>query len=211
MLCAGHHAIGLSARLAGSGMIFERRLFHDVMQDVHALGGFDKELELKLTQQKVSIAYASEASVYDEKVGDPEVFARQRGRWLAAQYRYAKRFLLKGVVALLLRGQVDFANKSIQMALPPRLLLPVGLLLGCTLSLPISLNWAAAFGGLFLLNMATFALALPPALWREGSWTMLSHLPQMIWGAVRAVLSIPASAKTFYHTPHREPVHETAK
>jgi len=204
ILCAGHHAIGLSARLAGSGMIFDFNLFEKVMEDVNAIGGFDKELELRLTQMGESIAYAEDAVVYDEKVGNPEVFARQRGRWLAAQYTYARRFLGKGVAAFVLRGQVDFFNKAIQMALPPRLLLPVALLVLATACLPFNLNYSAIFAGLFMLNVSSFALAVPPSMWESASWMLVSKLPQLVWQACRAVVMIPASAKTFYHTPHAE-------
>lgn len=209
ILCAGHHALGLSARLAGSGMVFDFALFAGVMQEVHAIGGFDKELELRLTQAGESIAYAAEAVVYDEKVGDPAAFARERGRWLAAQYRYARRYLFKGLAAWVLRGEVDFANKALQMALPPRLLLPVALLALTTLTLPLSLTYAAVFAGLFLLNVASFALAVPVAMWSDASWMVLSQLPNLVWQACRAVVMIPASLNTFYHTPHAVEVDST--
>jgi len=204
ILCAGHHALGLSARLAGSGMIFDFNLFKEVMAGVNAIGGFDKELELRLTEMGESIAYAKDAVVYDEKVGNPEVFARQRGRWLAAQYTYARRFLGKGLVALLTRGQVDFFNKTIQMALPPRLLLPVALLVLATACIPFNVNYSAVFAGLFVLNVSSFALAVPTSMWESASWMLISKLPQLVWQACRAVIMIPASAKTFYHTPHTE-------
>lgn len=200
ILCTGHHAVGLSARLAGSGMAFDFGLFDDVMQDVHAIGGFDKELELKLTERGESIAYAARARVYDEKVSSAEVFARQRGRWLAAQYTYARRYLGPGLRALL-RGRIDFANKALQMALPPRLLLPVSLLVLTSATLPFAPTWAAVFASLFLLNAASFALAIPPRMWRGASWMLLSKLPELVWQACKSVVMIPASAKTFYHTP----------
>jgi len=151
ILCAGHHAMGMSARLAGSGMIFDFKLFEEVMQEVNAIGGFDKELELRLTEMGESIAYAEDALVYDEKVASSEVFARQRGRWLAAQYTYGRRFI-------------------------------------------------------FILNISSFALAIPPSMWESASWMLVSQLPQLVWQACRAVVMIPASAKTFYHTPHVEAV-----
>ena len=210
ILCAGHHALGLSARLAGSGMIFDYDLFAEVMQDVHAIGGFDKELELRLTQAGESIAYAEEAIVYDEKVPDPEVFARQRGRWLAAQYTYAKRFIGPAVTAFLRRGHTDFLNKALQMALPPRLLLPVACLGLATVCLSLSLSYSAVFAGLFLLNVASFGVAIPPSMWESASWMLVSKLPELVWQACRAVVMIPASAKTFYHTPHVHPVAQEA-
>ena len=201
ILCAGHAALGLSPRLAGSGMAFCRSLFAEVMAEVDAVGGFDKELELRLTQRGIPIAYAARAVVYDEKVADAEVFARQRGRWLAAQYRYAGLYLGPGLRALVTRGQVDFGNKALQMALPPRLLLPVALLGLTTVTLAWSTAWSAMFAGLLLLSALTLALAIPATLWPSASWLLLSQLPELVWQACRSVALIPASAKTFYHTP----------
>ena len=203
ILCAGHHAVGLSARLAGSGMAFDYGLFAEVMRDVHAIGGFDKELELRLTERGESIAYAPRAVVYDEKVSSAEVFARQRGRWLAAQYTYARRYLAPGLLALR-EGRYDFANKAVQMALPPRLLLPVALLVLMTVTMPFSLGWSATFASLLMLSAASFALAIPPRLWNAASWMLVSQLPALVWSACRSVAMIPASAKTFYHTPKGE-------
>ena len=192
-------------------MAFDYAVFEAVMQEVDAIGGFDKELELRLTRAGESIAYAREAVVYDEKVASPEVFARQRGRWLAAQYLYAGRFLPGAIVELARRGNVDHANKALQMALPPRLLLPVSLLLLTTAALPWSTAWAAVFAGLLLLNAATFALAIPPSMWEGASWLLVQRLPGLVWQAGRAVLTMPASAKTFYHTPHAEVVPVSAE
>ena len=203
LLCAGHHALGLSARLAGSGMAFDYALFAEVMQDVHAIGGFDKELELRLTEAGESIAYAERARVYDEKVHSAEVFARQRGRWLAAQYTYARRYLGRAAWAFVRHGRFDFFNKALQMALPPRLLLPVGLVGLTALTLPLSLGLSAAFASLTLLLAATYALAIPPTMWRSATWVLAGKLPALVWGACRAVAMMPAAAKTFYHTPHR--------
>ena len=211
ILCAGHHALGMSARLAGSGMIFDYDLYAAVMQDVNAIGGFDKELELRLTKAGETIAYAERAVVYDEKVSDPAVFARQRGRWLAAQYTYARRFLPGAAWRFVSNGQLDHFNKALQMALPPRLLLPVALLVLSTACLPWSVGYAALFGGFFLLNLATFGTAMPPSMWQETSWMLVSKLPELVWQACRAVVMIPASAKTFYHTPHTEVVTEPVR
>ena len=208
ILCAGHHAVGFSARLAGSGMAFEYGLFSEVMRDVHAIGGFDKELELRLTERGESIAYAPRAVVYDEKVACAEVFARQRGRWLAAQYTYARRYLGPGLRALR-QGRWDFANKAVQMALPPRLLLPVALLVMMTAALPFSPAWSGLFAALLLLSATSFALAIPPRLWNAASWMLVAQLPALVWSACRSVAMIPASAKTFYHTPKGQTTADT--
>lgn len=204
ILCEGHYAVGLSARLAGSGMIFDYDLFESIMQDVHAIGGFDKDLELRLTQAGQKIAYAKNAKVYDEKVASSEVFARQRGRWLAAQYNYAYQFAPKGMRDLVIKGNLDFFVKSIQMLLPPRLLLPVACVVMMTVCIPINMTFSAVFACLFLLNVSTFLLAIPIERWNGASFSLISKLPVLILKAVKAVFLIPSSTKTFYHTPHAE-------
>ena len=60
----------------------------------------------------------------------PKTTTHQRGRWLAAQYRYGKRFAKPAIAALLTKGNLDFFNKTLQMALPPRLILPGVLAMG---------------------------------------------------------------------------------
>jgi cellulose synthase/poly-beta-1,6-N-acetylglucosamine synthase-like glycosyltransferase len=55
ILCKGHQSLGLSARLAGSGMAFDYNLFQSIMAEVTAIGGFDKELELRFTQKGVKV------------------------------------------------------------------------------------------------------------------------------------------------------------
>ena len=53
----GHRALGLSSGLIGSGMGFDFQLFKSMMQTVNAIGGFDKELEFKFAQKKITIEY----------------------------------------------------------------------------------------------------------------------------------------------------------
>jgi cellulose synthase/poly-beta-1,6-N-acetylglucosamine synthase-like glycosyltransferase len=202
LLCRGHRALGFSARLAGSGMAFEFGLFKQVMKTVDALGGFDKELELKLTQLGVKIAYAPAAIVLDEKVDNAGTFARQRGRWLAAQYRYGKRFALPALSALLLKGNVDFFNKTLQMALPPRLVLPFALAMGTLISLQVQPVFALFMGGLLLGNLTSFAIAIPREYWKPDFFKSLLHVPLALLSTLKALTLIPAAAKQFLHTAH---------
>lgn len=202
ILCAGHRAMGLSARLAGSGMAFEFNVFAKVMHTIDALGGFDKELELKLTQNGITIAYNPDAIVLDEKIKKAENFARQRGRWLAAQYRYGRRFIGKGVKALLTRGRYDFFNKSLQMALPPRLVLPIFLAMGAFFALIFGAAtkwiWVALFAG----NVLSFLLALPREAWSMEFLRALMHIPKAFLATLKALTLMRLAGKQFLHTPH---------
>lgn len=201
ILCRGHRALGLSARLAGSGMAFDYGLFRRVMPLVDAVGGFDKELELRLTQLGERIEYDENAVVLDEKVSRPEVFTRQRSRWMAAQFRYAKLFLPRGAWALLRHGNLDFFNKSVQMALPPRLILPAllafGFLANALVFSAMAWLWAAAL----ILNVAAFALALPRYCFEPKNLLMWAHLPRALGASLLALTRLGEASRRFLVTP----------
>lgn len=201
ILCRGHQALGLSARLAGSGMAFDYALFARTMSAVDAVGGFDKELELRLTRQGIRIGYDEEAAVLDEKVSRPATFSRQRSRWIAAQWHYARRFLPAGGYSLLTEGRLDFFNKSLQMTLPPRLLLPVSLLVGVLVhgaagdaSLPW---WSMAL----MASLLSFAVALPRRYFRFRYIGLWLSVPALVWSTLAALLHIREAGQHFLHTP----------
>ncbi len=202
LLCAGQRALGLSARLAGSGMAFDFQLFKNIMKDINALGGFDKELELRLTQSGVKIGYAPDAIVLDEKVAKADSFAKQRGRWLAAQYRYGRRFAGAAGRALVREGNVDFFSKTLQMALPPRLVLPVFLLLGALIATFFQWETAVVWQLLVVANFSSFALAIPRSYWRLEFLQALMTLPLALLATLRALTYMPLAAKQFLHTSH---------
>ena len=64
------------------------------MADIDAVGGFDKELELKLIAADAKIHYVPSAMIYDEKVSNPDVMTKQRSRWISSQFHYMKKFLV---------------------------------------------------------------------------------------------------------------------
>lgn len=203
ILCKGHRVLGFSARLAGSGMAFEYDLFRRVMLTVNAVGGFDKELELKMTQMGVEIAYDDQAMVYDEKVRENKVFAKQRSRWIAAQFHYCRRFLGPGITALFTRGNFDFFNKALQMTLPPRLVLPGVLgLAAMTFLLTGNFTMAIIWGTLLILNVSAFLIAIPTYFFKKEYRGAFLGLPLAFASAVLALLKIGKANKKFIHTPH---------
>jgi len=114
----GHRVLGFSSSLIGSGMAFNYTFFKKLMSNVLAIGGFDKEIELKMLGDGLKLEYLKDAYIFDEKVQAPEVFIKQRRRWLSAQMHYSK-YLLKSIRQLITKGNLDFFDKSIQMLLPP--------------------------------------------------------------------------------------------
>jgi cellulose synthase/poly-beta-1,6-N-acetylglucosamine synthase-like glycosyltransferase len=196
----GHRALGLSAALIGSGMAFEYALFASLMAEIKAIGGFDKELEMRLLSQGIVIEYAEEALCYDEKVRSSKVFERQRTRWLAAQWHYLKRNTKPGLIALF-KGNFDYFDKVFQAALPPRLLLLALSTLGWLLALGFGtwVGWATA--QVVLLGLGLL-LAAPWALVRKMGWKEWATLPTLLVRFVKALFRINEAKKKFIHTPH---------
>lgn len=199
----GHRALGLSSALIGSGMAFDYGLFRRVMADIAAVGGFDKELELKLMRDGVRLEYAEAAVVFDEKVSHADVFVNQRTRWLAAQGHYLKLFLGPAVIHLVRRGNVDFFNKALQMALPPRVLLLGALPLATLLAAPTAgFAWALAWLGLTALLLLSLALALPADTRPSGLFRAALRLPAAVLLMLRALVRSRNGNRRFIHTPH---------
>ena len=196
----GHAALGLSAALIGSGMAFDAALFSDLMAKAEAVGGFDKELELDLTRRGIQIAYAPDAVILDEKVASSDVFVRQRRRWLAAQWHYARMHALPALATLVRTGNVDYADKALQMLLPPRAVLlalsPV--LLGAAWLVGASVfPWIALCGALAV----AIGLGIPADL-RRGLLGDLLHLPRALALMGWALAKSRGANRTFLHTPH---------
>ena len=57
----GHRVLGLSSAIIGSGMAFDYSYFKAIMADVKAVGGFDKEIELRMLKERNTIIYLSQA------------------------------------------------------------------------------------------------------------------------------------------------------
>ena len=119
----GHRVLGLSSAIIGSGMAFRYDYFKQLMSTVTAVGGFDKEIELKMLKAGHKIAYLDDAFVYDEKVQKAEVFSNQRRRWLSAQLHYFRLYFWNSFRDLLFKGNLDYFDKAIQFIQPPRVLL----------------------------------------------------------------------------------------
>lgn len=209
----GHRVLGLPSALIGSGMAFNYKLFKDFMANVNAVGGFDKELELKLTREKVAIEYLEDALVYDEKISEKGAFENQRKRWLSAQLVYFQRFFLKALGALLTKANVGFFDKAVQMILPPRVMsLGLSLILWLLAllnflffqeQLPLSfasfLLWNANLGAIAL----ALSLALPKRMYNQQLLKAALSLPSAIMSMFAILFKLKGANKKFIHTKHK--------
>ena len=204
----GHRALGLSSAIIGSGMAFRYAFFKNLMLTVSATGGFDKEIELKLLKEGLTIEYHDDALVYDEKVQKAEVFTNQRRRWLSAQAIYFRKDFISAVKALITRGNIDYFDKILQFIQPPRVLL-----LGMTVMMGIffvilnsvvgfSWIWNYIWIGIVLLCVLALLFALPRKMYSMKTLVALASLPRGMILMAGSLLKIKGANKQFLHTSH---------
>ncbi|MEZ0540700.1 glycosyltransferase [Fibrella arboris] len=198
----GYRAAGVSATIIGSGMAVDLGLMKAAMDNLTTIGGFDKELAMKLAVDNHKIGYLEKAYVYDEKVAKRAVFEHQRTRWIAAQWQFVADYFKPGMRNLL-AGQWLSGIKLVQeMALPKVLLLGILLIttLACLLigNVPTLLLSAVLLLALFL----SMALSIPAYLWKRLSIRDLGVVFTLMISFGRALLNMRKAFKSFMHTPH---------
>jgi len=184
-------------------MAFEYKRFKKIMKEIDAVGGFDKELELKLISNNMKITYVENALVYDEKVSKVEVMGRQRTRWISSQFVYLKKYFTSGIRELLLNRNVDYFIKSLQLLILPRVFLLAVIALGFSFAL-LSENNSALLISIALLagNLFAYLFAFPYRLLNGKGWGFLYAIPGAIVKVLRSVPSMLSANKQFIHTPH---------
>ncbi len=194
----------LSAAIIGSGMALEYNLFKEVMLQIDAVGGFDKEMGLLLTRNKIGVAYAENALIYDEKVSNPEVFKKQRRRWLSAQFNLLKKYGSTGFGELFKHGNFDYFNEIYQTAILPRILM-LGLM---PFMLIISLVLPGVGPGWQLWLAATaccytgILIAVPAAFFNDKLLGAVLKIPLIFFTMVLLLFKLKGANKKFIHTPH---------
>jgi cellulose synthase/poly-beta-1,6-N-acetylglucosamine synthase-like glycosyltransferase len=198
----GHRALGLSCAIIGSGMALRYDLFKEIMPEITAVGGFDKEMELRLIRKKVLFGYAEKALVYDEKTTQQGAFENQRRRWLSAQFHYMRQYLLEGF-GQLFRGNIDFFDKVMQTLLLPRILLlgiaPVAFLLSLIPGPALSpFYWLAAWG----VTYFAIVISVPAKYFNKQLLKAIVRLPLAFVSMFKLFFKLKGANKTFIHTPH---------
>jgi len=205
----GHRALGFSSGLIGSAMGFEYRLFKSMMKTVDAIGGFDKELEFRFAKKRTTIEYLNNAVVLDEKIQKSTDFSNQRRRWLSTQFIYLKKYFGTGCKELLVKGNLNFFDKVLQMIVPPRILL-----LGLTfliaavyglLSFGFNLYSNVWVYGWFLnliMTILAFSLALPKSFYNKATCKALFSLPSAFFRMALLLFKLKGANNKFIHTAH---------
>jgi cellulose synthase/poly-beta-1,6-N-acetylglucosamine synthase-like glycosyltransferase len=174
------------------------------MLQIDAVGGFDKEMGLILTRNKIGVAYAETALIYDEKVSNPEVFKKQRKRWLSAQFNLLKTYGSSGFNELFLRGNFDYFNEIYHTAILPRVLM-LGLM---PLMLAVSIVTPGIGPGWQLWLTATICcyigilIAIPAEFYNEKFFGAVIRVPMIFITMMLLLFKLKGANKKFIHTPH---------
>ena len=197
----GHVNLGLSSALIGSGMAFHYSLFRSVMAEMKSVGGFDRELELRLLFVGKRFHYLQDIYVYDEKIQSRGDFSRQRRRWISAQLHYARVFS-KHLPKAILHRRWDFCDKLFQQYSCPRLLL-VGFTFLCAVAFSlVYAAWDIKWWALFIVLVATLLLAIPASYYNRRLLSALLSIPHIFLVMLLNVFRLRGANKQFIHTQH---------
>lgn len=201
----GNSSIGLSAPINGSGMIFDYAIYKEIMGSMDSIGGFDRELELKLLSRDIKVYYANDIVVYDEKVANHQVFEHQRKRWISSHFFYLKKYFSEGW-AKLFEGNLSFFNSAVLRNVQLPRLLNLGSLTFITLLsfvffayLAVSpVLWMALLG----LNILAMTFAVPRRFYNIRMFRSVLLIPGIFLKMLLLLFRLRGANTTFIHTPH---------
>ena len=208
----GHRNLGFSSALIGSGMAIDYALYKSTMKEVTSVGE-DKELELLLLERGYKFEYLPDALIFDEKIQNAEILTKQRSRWIYAQLHFFKSNFTKSFKQLR-KGNIDFFDKVIQQALPPRSILigicgiifsaylvltffPVNFFDHRSFTIPIEF-WLI----LVVLFMIALLSAIPTKLFNSKTLKAIYVLPRGISAMLISLFKFRNGGRSFTHTPH---------
>jgi len=206
----GHRVLGLSAAIIGSGFACKAPLFKDLMKQATAVGGFDKELELLILKNRISIGYAKSAVIFDEKIQKADAFVNQRRRWISAQLIYFAKGIKDASIDLLKNGNVDLFDKTIQFILPPRIIaLGISFLASAIQILLILFSSNQMFFefnniwiGAFIITMLAVIGSIPLHMFSKKLLQAAFAIPKGFFLTVKSFLQLKGANKQFIHTAH---------
>ena len=205
ILRQGNAALGLSASLNGSGMAFDYAICKEIIGKMDSIGGFDRELELRLLERGIKVYFERNIVVYDEKVANHLVFERQRKRWMSSHFFYLRAYFTEGWRRLF-QGDLAYFNSAVLRNIQLPRLINLGLLsvtilasLSFTEHLIVSpLVWIALLG----LNILAMVFAVPRRFYSLKLLKSVVLLPRIFIRMFLLLFKLKGANKSFIHTPH---------
>lgn len=134
VVAAGRHFWGLSGLLSGSGVAFRRDVF-DRLVNRTSTHVEDCEWQLRLMREGTEIRWVPDAVIYDEKICDFSAMASQRTRWLQGKFGLAATQFFPLLWSALRRKGRSLDALCYVLAILPRSVLLVGLMLAGIMAL----------------------------------------------------------------------------
>ena len=201
----GASAINLSSSISGSGIVIEYGLLRQNILSMDSVGGFDRELELRLIKNKAKVFYYKDAFVLDEKVSNSKSFQNQRRRWISSQYFYLRKYFKEGMISLFM-GKLAFFNSSILRNVQLPRLINLGILILLTIVLfPFQrqLNFDyRVWPALLACNILVIILAIPRKYYTWSLVKSILHVPVIFIRMIFLLFKLKGANKNFIHTPH---------
>jgi len=201
----GTVTLGLSSSISGSGIVFDIKLLKEKLSAMNSVGGYDRELELKLLQENVPVYYYRDAVVYDEKVSKTKSFENQRRRWISSQYFYLGKYFREGCASLL-KGNFTFFNSAVLRNIQLPRLINLGLLTLLT-GISLFINEYLLLGrevwiALFLLNSFAILISIPREFYSRKMIRAFFNLPGIFVNMLILLFKLKNANKKFIHTQH---------
>ena len=201
----GNVALGLSASLVGSGMMFDYTIYKDIMSRMDSIGGFDRELELRLLRRDIKVYFANDIIVFDEKVPNDQVFETQRKRWISSHFFYLQKYFGEGWQALF-KGNFCFFNSAVLRNIQLPRLLNLGLLGAIVLLSLVFHRYSAVHPlvwiTLLALNIGAMLIAIPRRFYNVRLLKSVILIPRLFFKMFLLLFKLKGANKTFIHTPH---------
>jgi len=206
----GTYALGLSSALIGSGMAFDTFLLQECMQNNHAIHGWDKELQLLLSEREITIAYLENAICYDEKVSSDTAFKNQRKRWLDSQFTNLSEHFVESFMNLGRKGGLNYFHFAIVFNLFLTRILNIGILGILTLIdsiiyflfRPVILLSPFYWLALFTLYGISLILAIPVSFMNGKLVSALLKIPGTFLIMFTLLFKTKEARTKFDHTGH---------
>jgi len=201
----GTTALGFSCSIIGSGVAVDFTLLKETLNEMKSIGGFDRDMEVRLIAKGIKVHYLKDAIVLDEKVDSSSVFKNQRKRWIYSQYHYLWTELKPGFKRLI-KGDIVYFNSAVLRNIQLPRIINLGLLfliMILTFLFPVILNYsfkvyAFLLGILILSNV----LAIPRRLFNKDLMFAILYLPKVFIIMFSLLFKLKGSNKKFIHTPH---------
>lgn len=201
----GTFAMGLSSSISGSGVAFEYNLLKSKLSAMTSVGGFDRELEVILLNENISVSYFKEAIVYDEKVSNTTTFQHQRKRWMSSQFIYLRKYLLPGLKALF-QGKFALFNSAVLRNIQLPRLINLGLLFFFAFVLFFVQEYLVLdyiiWPILFSLFTLSIILAVPKEYYTKELVKSIGTVPLIFFKMTILLFKLKGANKDFIHTPH---------